>query len=401
MAVGDLAFRPTSRRCGVYAEPLIVEAAAWEFGRAEEMLQAAEATFGPYLWDRYDILVLPKGFPWAGMENPRLTFLSPSLIAGDRSFDRVVAHELGHAWTGNLVTNATWQDFWLNEGWTTHLQHRLEEAVDGEAAAAFLRRGAADELSAELRRMRNHPERTALSYAVEGVDPDELVTPIPYIKGAMFFQAVEQAVGRERFDRFVRSYIRRFSFRPISTEVFLRFLKAELPGIRRHVRLQEWIYGRGMPPSPPEVRSDLYDQVRAVRRRFETGINPTRQEVSEWKWRPIYAFFDTLRKPVTLEACRALEEAFGLNETRNLAILSGYYPHAIRAGHADLLPRIREYLDRQGMAYYLKQIYGALARAEWSRARVADLYAEYRASYHPITRRLVEQELGEAGVRAP
>ncbi len=195
LAVGDLDFRATSDRCGVYADPALVDAAAWEFGRAEQMVQTAERMYGPYLWDRYDILVLPKGFPWAGMENPRLTFLSPSLLSGDRAFDFIVMHELGHAWTGNLVTNATWEEFWLNEGWTTYIQHRLDEAIDGLDLVSLTRRSAVDQLSSEFRQLKKHPERTALKFAMEGVDPDEALSNVPYIKGAMFLRAIEQTVG--------------------------------------------------------------------------------------------------------------------------------------------------------------------------------------------------------------
>jgi leukotriene-A4 hydrolase len=400
LAVGDLEFRPTSKRCGVFAEPGLADAAAWEFGRAEAMIQIAESMYGPYLWGRYDILVLPKGFPWGGMENPRLTFLSPSLIAGDRSFDRTVAHELGHAWTGNLVTNATWEDFWLNEGWTTYIQQRLDEAIDGTELVSFSRRSSADQLSAEFRRLKEHPERTALKFAMEGVDPDEALSSVPYVKGSMFLHAIEQAVGRERFDRFARAYIRRFSFRPITTDTFLRFLKAQLPGIDRRVPLWTWIYRRGLPPDPPRVRSDLYRQVRTVQSRFKAGFPPTRQEVSGWHMHQICMFLDMLPEQVSLGECLAIEEAFALKESKNYAVLGYYYPHAVRAGYKEVLPRIRSYLATHGILFYLRLVFGALAATGWSREQARQLYAENRPAYHPITQRIIEQILSEAGMEA-
>lgn len=400
MAVGDLDFRATSDRCGVYAEPALVDAAAWEFGRAEQMIRTAEELYGPYLWERYDILVLPKGFPWAGMENPRLTFLSPSLIAGNRHFDRVVAHELGHAWTGNLVTNATWEDFWLNEGWTTYIQQRIQEAIDGPAIVTFSRRDATDMLAAEFRRLKRHPERTALKFAMLGVDPDEALSPVPYIKGALLLQAIEQSIGREAFDRFTRSYIRRYSFRSISTESFLRFLKTHFPGIERRIALHTWIFAPGQPPNPPRVSSDLYRQVRSLQRRFKGGILPTRDEVTGWHWQQVSKFLDELPKQVGRTECLAVEEAFALKDSTNHVILGYYFPLAIRAGCTEVLPRIRSYLSTQGILYYLRLIYTALSETNWSRAEARNLYEENRPSYHPITQRIIEGIISDAEARA-
>jgi len=398
-AVGDLEFRTTSDRCGVYAEPALVDAAAWEFARAEQMIQIAESMYGPYLWDRYDILVLPKGFPWGGMENPRLTFLSPSTLAGNRDFDGTVMHELGHAWTGNLVTNATWEDFWLNEGWTTYIQARLREAIDGKELASFNWRWSTDLLSAEFRRLKKHPERTALKFPMEGVDPEDAVSLVPYEKGAQFLLAIEQAVGRKRFDSFVRAYVRRFSFRPITTDMFLRFLRAELTGIERRVPLRTWIYHRGPPPNLPRVSSLLYRQVRAVQSRFKAGVLPTRQDVSGWDWRQTAMFLNNLSEQVGLNECLAIEEAFALRESKNLAVLGYYYPLAIRAGHIAALPRIRSYLEKQGILYYLRLLYTALSATDWSREEASRLYAENRLTYHPITQGTIEKILSEAGLR--
>jgi hypothetical protein len=378
---------------------VLADSAAWEFARAEEMIQIAESMYGPYLWDRYDILVLPKGFPWGGMENPRLTFLTPSTLAGTRDFDGTVMHELGHAWTGNLVTNATWEDFWLNEGWTTYIQIRLREAIDGTELASFERRWSTDLLSAEIRRLKKHPEQTALKFPMEGVDPDEALSLVPYEKGAQFLFAIEQAVGRKRFDSFTRAYIRRFSFRPITTDMFLRFLTSRLPGIGRRVPLRTWIYHRGLPPSPPRVTSHLYRQVRTIQNRFKAGVLPTRPDVSGWDWRQTSMFLDTLPDQVSLNECLAIEEAFALKESKNYAVLGYYYPHAIRAGNKGALPRIRSYLLKVGGLYFLRLVYTALSATAWSREEALQLYTENRPTYHPITQGIVDKILNEAGLR--
>jgi leukotriene-A4 hydrolase len=334
------------------------------------------------------------------MENPRLTFVSPSLIAGNRDFDRVVAHELGHAWTGNLVTNATWDDFWLNEGWTTYIQQRIEEGVDDPELVSFSQRSAADQLSSEFRKLKRHPERTALKFAMEGLDPDDF-SNVPYIKGAMFLRALEQAVGRDRWDRFARAYIKRYSFHSISTGVFLRFLNAQMPGIDRLVPLQSWIYHQGQPPGPRKARSKLYQQVHTVRSKYKQGVMPSHHEVREWNWRQVCLFLDTIPQATTLEQSIALEDAFSIHKTMNKAVLAYYYPHAIRAGQRDSLPRIRAYLEAQGMVFYLRPIYEALAQTEWSKDIARKLYEENKASYHPITQRIIENTLAENGVPTP
>src|SRR6185436_14049891 len=131
LAAGDLAFRSLGPRSGVYAEPSVVDAAAFEFADTEPMIHAVEELYGPYRWGRYDLLVLPPSFPFGGMENPRLTFATPTILSGDRSLVNLVAHELAHSWSGNLVTNATWNDFWLNEGFTVYFERRIMEEVSG------------------------------------------------------------------------------------------------------------------------------------------------------------------------------------------------------------------------------------------------------------------------------
>ena len=208
LAVGDLEFRASAPDHGVYAEPSVVERAAWEFADTPKMIVAAEKLYGPYRWERYDLLVLPPSFPFGGMENPRLTFATPTILAGDRSLVSLIAHELAHSWSGNLVTNATWNDFWLNEGFTDYFEGRIMEAVYGSDYAemlAVLGRAGSRRSTIEERARARTP---TCSWTCQGRDPDDGMNDIAYEKGALFLRTLEETVGRESFDRFLAELLR-------------------------------------------------------------------------------------------------------------------------------------------------------------------------------------------------
>src|SRR5512138_2717257 len=258
LSVGKLTFRELGPRTGVYAEPETIEAAAWEFAENEIKMNEAEKLLGPYLWGRYDVLILPPSFPYGGMENPRLTFLTPTAILGTRTYTSLITHELAHAWTGNLVTNATWQDFWLNEGWTTYAETRITEILEGKEITDL--RAVYDEkrLIEILERIGMDSPYTCLKVPEEK-DADRLSTIIPYYKGCFFLQECEYAVGRERFDAFIQKYMKRFQFQSLTTEEFLDFLKAELPDVFEKVDVQMWVYEPGMPEQWHKPQSRLFD----------------------------------------------------------------------------------------------------------------------------------------------
>ncbi len=264
LAVGDLRFQSTGPRTGVYAEPAILEASAWEFGETEALIQAAEALYGPYQWERYDLLVLPPSFPFGGMENPRLTFLTPTVIAGDRSLVALIAHELAHSWSGNLVTNGTWNDFWINEGFTVYFENRIMEAVYGADYAAMLQALSHSDLTAEVADfMENAPNDSKLAIDLVGRNPDDGVTTIAYDKGFHFLRLIEQTVGRDAFDAFLKDYFASYTFQSMTTDRFIGHLRASLlsdaMGRNRRGRMDFWdriarqlpssrarlLYGRG------------------------------------------------------------------------------------------------------------------------------------------------------------
>jgi aminopeptidase N len=262
--VGDLQFAEVGPRTGVWAEPSVLPKAAAEFDDMEKMVAAVEGLYGPYRWGRYDLLILPPSFPFGGMENPRLTFATPTVIAGDKSLVGLVSHELAHSWSGNLVTNATWADFWLNEGFTTYIENRIQEAVYGREQAVMEQVLARRGLDKELEEL--PPADQLLHIDLAGRSPDDGISGVPYTKGALLLHQMEEAFGREAFDEFLRGYFDTFAFESITTETMLEYLRAELlekPG-GEAIPIEEWVYQPGLPASAPRVVSARLDAVGEV-----------------------------------------------------------------------------------------------------------------------------------------
>lgn len=250
MAVGDLAFKATGKRSGVWTEPSMLDAAAHEVGDVEKMIDAAQALYGPYRWGRYDMLVLPPSFPYGGMENPTLTFLTPTIITGDRSNTDVVAHELAHSWSGNLVTNATWSDSWLNEGFTTYFENRIMEAVYGKERAAMYADLDWDGLQRDIRDAGGGDAATTRLHG----DPGATFGQLDYFKGSTFLRTIEAAVGRAKWDAYLRAYFDRHAFQPQTTTGFLADLRANLirgdKALEAKLELDRWAYRPGCPTMP-------------------------------------------------------------------------------------------------------------------------------------------------------
>ncbi len=200
LACGEIAMQELTPRCAVYAEPGLLAAAAAELSDMPKMLEVAEQAFGAYRWERYDVLFLPPSFPFGGMENPSLTFATPTILAGDKSLVSLIAHELAHSWSGNLVSNATWSDFWLNEGFTVYLEQRIMEMVYGPERAKMEILLGLKALVAEVRSMQ--PKDQVLHIDLAGRNPDDGMTSVPYDKGAAFLRRLEGIFGREKFDAY-------------------------------------------------------------------------------------------------------------------------------------------------------------------------------------------------------
>jgi aminopeptidase N len=392
-AVGDLSPRQLSQRSAVWAERSVADAAAWELDGVETMLHVAEDLFGPYEWERYDVLVMPPSFPFGGMENPRLTFATPSLLAGDRSLVNVIAHELAHAWTGNLVSNATLEHFWLNEGFTVYAERRILEALEGAEAAELHAAVGLHELEVSLQRFAQRPELTRLRTEMAGVDPDEAYSTVPYEKGYLFLRRLEELTGRDRWDRFLRAYLDRFRFQSIATDDFLRFLDERLPGVSVRAGAQRWIDGPGLPPDAPRPQSRRLEELRELARRTGQGVLPDENTAVRMQPTELLVFLQSLPE-LPAEVCGQLDALLGLSRRRSLELRHTFVLVQLRAGVEAGREAARRVLRETGRMKYLRPLYTELGRRPQTRALAREIYEEARASYHPIARTVVESILG-------
>ena len=375
LAAGDLAFRELGPRSGIYAEPALIAAAASEFADTEAMIGAVEEMYGPYRWGRYDLLVLPPSFPFGGMENPRLTFATPTVLAGDRSLVSLVAHELAHSWSGNLVTNATWSDFWLNEGFTVYVERRVLERIYGPARAAMEAVLGRRQLASEMAGL--PPADCVLHIDLTGRDPDDGCTLVPYEKGALLLRTVEQAVGRGRFDAFLRAYFDRFAFRSITTAEFLEYIRRELPN---PVPLDEWIFHPGIPAGAADPHSDAFERV-------ETGWPADTSAWSTQEW----LHFLRWQNPPDMPR---LEREFHFGDSGNSEILHQWLLMGVRAGYRPAYPKVEQFLQSVGRRKFLKPLYCELMKTPEGQARARAIYAKARPTYHPIAQATIDGIVG-------
>ncbi len=398
IGAGDLVFRELGPRTGVYAEPEIIEAAAWEFAENEAKIVEAEKLLGPYLWGRYDLLILPPSFPYGGMENPRLTFLTPTAILGNRGQTALITHELAHAWTGNLVTNATWEDFWLNEGWTTYAETRITEVLEGKGVVDLMAVYDEQRLFEIIERIGLDSPLTCLKVPSEGRDPDATVTIIPYYKGCFFLQECEYIVGRERFDAFTKKYMSSFQFQSLTTEAFLDFLKGELPEVFEKLNVQKWVYEPGLTNERRRPTSKLFDEVQTVVAAYKDGTRPTKKQVENWHRYQILSFLQALPRQIPVEDCKYFEEIFELENKNDAGYYSFFYSTCITSGYEDVLPRVEEFIGRVGRLLYVAPIFRAMLATEWSKGHARRIFEGVRERHHQITVHVVDKWLVEAGL---
>ena len=388
LAVGRLESRDLSPRSRVFAEPETIEAAAHEFAGIEPMIVTAEGLFGPYDWERYDMLVLPPAFPYGGMENPRMTFLTPTLLAGDRSLVDVVVHELAHSWTGNLVTNATMEHFWLNEGFTVWAERRILEALHGEAAATLGWAVGEASLRAAFERFGADSPLTRLRTELAGVDPDDAFSAIAYEKGARFLALLERTVGRERWDRFMRAYVGRFRFTSITTEEFLAVLDEELPGASAAVDARRWLYEPGMPENAPVFRSPALERLTALAEGWPRGARPDPGDARGWDPNELLLYLQHLPRELDPASCRWLDETLRLSDRGNYEVLAEWLTVAAGSDYEPAFPRLREVLLRVGRMKFLRPLYTAMGRHPRTRALAREAFAEAAPRYHALSRRV-------------
>jgi leukotriene-A4 hydrolase len=386
LAVGDLEFKSMGKRTGVYAEKEILEAAAAEFADTGAMLETTEETFGPYRWDRYDLLILPPAFPIGGMEHPRLSFITPTVIAGDKSLVALIAHELAHSWSGNLVTNASWRDLWLNEGFTTYLTNRIMQAVFGDERYYMeMALGYAD-LQDELPDLED-PDQ-ALAVDLRDRDPDEVFTSVAYEKGSLFLYELELAVGREAFDRFLMEYFNEFAFRSISTEEFLDYIERTLvtdhPESVSMERIRQWIFEPGIPEGAPVPRSEAFADIEPVRHEWLAG-NIAAEDIDTRKWTYHHwkRFLDGMPQQLRRDKLEDLDQAFQLTAAPNNEIAFSWLRIAIRNGYEPAFGRLEEFLKTIGRTKFIGVLYKDMMDAGMEDMALR-IFEVARPTYHPL-----------------
>lgn len=387
IAVGDLEFKAMGDRTGVYSEAGILDAAAAEFADTESMLEIAEDVYGPYRWDRYDLLILPPSFPFGGMENPRLSFITPTVIAGDKSLVSLIAHELAHSWSGNLVTNSSWRDLWLNEGFTTYLTGRIMQFVYGDERYEMEAARGYSGLVTELEGMDDAAQ--ILAADMRGVDPDDAFSGIPYQKGALFLLELEQKVGREEFDQFLLNYFNEFAFESLATEDFLAYLEQTL--LKTHMetldieRIKQWIYEPGIPDGAPHPTSDAFTKLDPVRQSwFDGEIAASSVDTSGWTYHQWTYFLDNMPEELSAEQLVELDETFGLTASTNNEIAFSWMRVGIRNDYGPAFVRLEDFLMNIGRNKFLMPLYQDLMDNDKAEFAVR-VFEQARPGYHPLT----------------
>jgi len=398
IGVGDLHFQAMSKQTGVYAERNILAKAAKEFEDTQAMIDANEKQFGPYRWGRYDLLILPPSFPFGGMENPRLSFITPTVIAGDKSLVSLIAHELAHSWSGNLVTNATWRDLWLNEGFTSYVENRIMEKVYGKDRAVMEQVLAVQGLKAEMKELPK--DDTKLYIDLKGRDPDDAFSNVPYTKGQLFLMYLEEKFGRQRFDNFMLTYFNDHAFQSLGTQDFVKYLKANLthkyPNIVSDAKIHEWIYDTGLPKDAPQPKSNAFTLIVKDIKAFVADKNvlsqlPTAQwTVHEWLY-----FINNLPLTIGKDHMVALDQAFNFTNSSNSEIAHAWYLLSLRVGYDAIYPAMEKYLIAIGRRKLIVPLYKELATTARGKAWAKKVYLKARPGYHGLAQGTVDAILNK------
>jgi aminopeptidase N len=388
IAVGDLGFKSIDNRTGVYAEQSVLDKAAFEFSELGKMVYAAEKLFGPYRWGRYDVLVLPPSFPYGGMENPNLTFLTPGVIAGDRSLTSLLAHELGHSWSGNLVTNATWNDVWLNEGFTTYVEHRIGEAIFGVNEAkmqdVLSRKSLYDNMEDYGP---NNPE-TQLKVNVDGKNADDSLSDIPYEKGYAFLQTVESVVGREQFDAFITEYFNSHAFQSITTEDFLKYFNEKLikgdKTLASKIKAEEWIYKPGIPSNITKAVSEDFNAIDQIQKTWrKTGIKGLSQKIKSTNEKQ--HFIDYLPKDITEKEMAAIDVEFNFTQGGNFVVKRQWFVIAIRQQYKPAYSAIEQFMIATSRTGSLLTLYKEMVKTPQGKIWAKSIFEKAKSGYHLTT----------------
>ena len=397
LAVGDFVFKPVGKRTGVYAEPVTVDKAVYEFADMEKMVDAAEKLYGPYEWGRYDLIVLPPSFPFGGMENPRLTFCTPTVLAGDRSLVSLVAHELAHSWSGNLVTNATWNDFWMNEGFTVYFENRIMEALYGKSFSDMQSLLGLEDVKETIAELGDTSADTHLKLNLAGRNPDDGMNDVAYEKGHFLLLLIEQTVGRAKFDAFLKNYFQRHKFQSITTEQFLAEYKSELikddSVEAKKINIEEWIYKPGIPSNCPTIVSERFNAVDAVAAEWKRGVEAKKLNTKDYSSNEWLRFIRALPEKMSIPQMKELDGAFHFTQSGNSEILFAWLEHVIASKYETGYPALENFLVNVGRRKFCKPLYADLIKTPDGTELAKKIYAKARPNYHSVTRGTIDEVL--------
>ena len=393
IAVGDIEFQSIDNRTGVYAEPSMLKKSAWEFAELGKMVNAAEKLYGPYRWGRYDVLVLPPSFPYGGMENPNLTFLTPGVIAGDRSLTSLLAHELGHSWSGNLVTNATWDDIWLNEGFTTYVEHRIGEAIFGEKEFEMQNVITRKELVDNVAEYGDTSPDTRLKVSLTGRNPDDGISMIPYVKGYAFLRVIENAVGREKFDVFIKNYFDAHAFKSITTEDFIKYYNENLikgdKALADKIKAEDWIYKPGIPSNITSVSSVDFDAIDKIQKSWRTtGVKGLSKKITTTTEKQ--HFIDHLPTDITPKEMEAIDTEFNFTKGGNFIIKRQWFVQAIMHQYKAANPAIEQFLIGISRTGSVMMLYKEMVKTPEGKVWAKQVFDKAKSGYHATTIQAVE-----------
>lgn len=394
LAVGDFNFKALDKRTGVYAENVTLDKAVNEFVDLPKMLDAAENLYGPYAWEQYDVIVLPPSFPFGGMENPRITFATPTILAGDRSLTALIAHELAHSWSGNLVTNATWNDFWMNEGFTVYFESRIMEALYGKDFADMQTLLGVEDLKETIAELGEMSEDTHLKLNLAGRDPDDGMNDVAYEKGRLLILLMEQTFGRERLDAFLRNHFKNHAFGTITTEQFIEEYNHDLVGSdtakANSIDINNWIYGPGIPENAPKVSSIRFDNVAKQVSLWNAGTKAAALDTKNYTTNEWLRFLGLLPSKLSHEQMLDLDQTFHFSKTGNSEILFSWLEKAIVNEYKKSYPAVKKFLIEIGRRKFVKPLFAALIKTPEGKKFAEEIYKESRPNYHYVTQATID-----------
>jgi aminopeptidase N len=393
IGVGDLHFKAMSHQTGIYAESYILDASVAEFDDTQAMIDKAEVMYGKYRWGRYDLLMLPPSFPFGGMENPRLSFITPTVVAGDKSLVNLIAHELAHSWSGNLVTNESWRDLWLNEGFTSYVENRIMEAVFGVDRAIMEQALGAQNLNAEMKVL--HSDDTKLYIDLKGRDPDDAFSGVPYVKGQLFLMYLEEKFGRQRFDAFVLAYFDSYAFKSIGTKSFINYLKINLtdkfPGIVSDADINEWIFNSGLPKGAPQPTSNAFNIINNYIKQLVAGeLSLAKLPTGNWTLHEWLHFLNNLPVDLDQQLMVDLDKTFALTTSNNAEVAHAWYLLSIKTGYQQAYPAMAKYLESIGRRKLIVPLYTELATSEEGKLWAIEVYNKARPGYHGLAQGTID-----------